>query len=100
MGVGHHWLPAKCPLPSPPSSRQGTGKGTQYSPVETDAFSQGVGDEDCYHQAIDGNDTSHDHWDNGLHDQLWPHDRHGRYTSAALGCTIGSAQGWGWEEKR
>lgn len=73
--------------------------GTQHSPVETDSFIQGVGDKDCHHQAIDGNNASHDHWDNGLHDQLWSHDRHGRDASATLGGTIGGTQGC-WEEAK
>lgn len=45
-----------------------------HSPVEGDAISQGVGDKYCHHQAVDGDDPSHNHWDDRLHDQLWPHD--------------------------
>lgn len=63
------------------------------TPVQTDAVIQGVSDEDCHHQAVDGNDPSHDHRDDGLHDHLWPHDRHGCDARAALGCPVGSAQG-------
>lgn len=53
-----------------------------------------VGNQHCYDQAIDGNDTRHDDGDDGPHDELRPHDRHGGDPRAALGCAVGCSQGW------
>lgn len=55
---------------------------------------QGTGDQDSHDQPIDGNDTRHDNGDDGFHDQLRPHHRHGGDTGAWLGCSIGSSQRW------
>lgn len=56
--------------------------------VESDS----LGDVVCYqhghHQPVDGDDTRHDHGDDGLHDELWPHHGHGSDACAALRCAI------------
>lgn len=67
--------------------------------VEGDIWCDVVGDEHGHHQAVDGDDTRHDHRDDGLHDQLRTHHRHGGNARAALGCAICCAQGWGGKER-
>lgn len=41
--------------------------------VEGDLLRDVVSDEHCYYQAVDGYNTRHDHGNDGLHDELWPH---------------------------
>lgn len=41
--------------------------------VKADSLRDVVCYQHSYHQPIDGDDTSHDHRDDGLHDELWPH---------------------------
>lgn len=53
-----------------------------------------VGNQHRNHQTVNGYDTRHDDRDDGLHDELWPHDGHGSDACAALGCAISCAQGW------
>ena len=51
------------------------------------------GDEHRDDDAVDGDDTGHDHGDDGLHDELGPHDGHGGDTGAGLGRAVGGAHG-------
>ncbi len=60
--------------------------------VERDIGSHVVGNKYGHHQAIDGNDTRHDHGNDGLHDQLRPHHWHGSNACATLGRPIRSTQ--------
>uniref|UniRef100_A0A8W7P8J1 Uncharacterized protein n=1 Tax=Anopheles coluzzii TaxID=1518534 RepID=A0A8W7P8J1_ANOCL len=53
---------------------------------------QRTGDKDSDDQTVDGNDTRHDNGNDGLHDQLRTHHRHGGNTGTGLGRTIGSAE--------
>lgn len=62
--------------------------------VEGKPFNDVVGNQHCNHQTVNGYDTRHDHRDDGLHDELRPHDRHGSDACAALGRAISCAQGW------
>lgn len=41
--------------------------------VEGDCGRDVVGNEYSHHQAVNGNDTRHDHGNDGLHDQLRSH---------------------------
>lgn len=43
---------------------------------------QGTGYQDSHDQPIDGDNTRHDNGDDGLHNQLGPHHRHGCDTRA------------------
>jgi len=43
-------------------------------------------------QAIDTQDTSHNNWDNGLEDQLWLQDSHGRNTDSTLSSSVGGSE--------
>lgn len=45
-------------------------------------------DEHCNDHPVDGDDTGHDHWDDGFHDQLWPHDWHGGDSGSRLGRSV------------
>ncbi len=49
------------------------------------------GDEDGDDDAVDGDDAGHDHGDDALHDELWPHDGHGGDAGAGLGRAVGGA---------
>lgn len=62
--------------------------------VEGEPLNNVVGNQHRNHQTINGYDTRHDHRDDGLHDELRPHDGHGSNACAALGCAISCAQGW------
>ena len=62
--------------------------------VEGDVVSDVVGDQHGHHQAVDGDDPRHDHGDDGLHDELRTHHRHGRDARAALCRAVCRAQGW------
>lgn len=53
---------------------------------------QGTGNQDSHDQTVNGNDTSHDDGDDGLHDQLRAHHRHGGDSGSRLGSTIGGSQ--------
>lgn len=53
-----------------------------------------VGNQHRHHQTVNGYDTRHDDGDDGLHDELWPHDGHGGDARAALGRAVSCAQGW------
>lgn len=55
---------------------------------------QRTGDQHGHDQPVDGNDTRHDHRDDGLHDELGPHHRHGSNTGPRLGSPIGCSKGW------
>ena len=71
-----------CVVYSVPSS---TPPFSQFLLVETVATTGAVqlaGDEYSHHQAVDGDDTSHDNGDDALHDELWPHHRHGSNANA------------------
>lgn len=68
--------------------------------VQVNAFCEGVGNKDCHYQAIDCYNTRHDNRNDGLHDQLWPHDRHCCNPRATLCCAIRCSQGWKGEEKK
>lgn len=61
--------------------------------VKGDLFRDAVGDQHGHHQAVDGDDARHDHGDDGLHDELRPHHRHGGDARAALGRAVGRSQG-------
>ena len=52
------------------------------------------GDDDGNNEPVDSQHTSHDNWDNGLHDQLWPHDSHGGNAHPGLGCAVGCSEAW------
>ncbi|KAG6554286.1 hypothetical protein Mapa_004202 [Marchantia paleacea] len=39
-------------------------------------------------QAIDSKHSSHDHWHDGLHHQLWPHHSHARHSDPVLCCSV------------
>lgn len=54
---------------------------------------QRTGNQDSDDQTVDGNDTRHDDGDDGLHDQLGSHHRHGGNTGTGLGRSIGSSEG-------
>lgn len=56
--------------------------------VKGDSLRDVVCYQHSHHQPVDGYDTSHDHGDDGLHDELWPHHRHGSDACAALRCPI------------
>lgn len=58
-----------------------------------------VGDQHRYYQAVDGYNTRHDYGDDGLHDELRPHDGHGGDPRTALGCAVGCSQGWTGERE-
>ena len=58
------------------------------------AITECVGNKGSNYKTIDGNDTSHDNWNDGLHDQLRSHHRHGCNTCTRLRCTIGSTESW------
>lgn len=60
--------------------------------VQCDFIRDVVGNKNSHYQAVDGNDTRHDHRNDGFHDQLWPHHRHSSNACATLGCTICSTQ--------
>lgn len=55
---------------------------------------QSRGDEDSHDQTVDGNDTSHDHGDDGLHDELRAHDGHGGDSDSTLGGSVGGTEGY------
>lgn len=57
------------------------------------------GDEHSDDQAVDGNDTGHDHGDDGLHDELRAHDGHGGDTDSTLGGSVSGTEACFWEEK-
>lgn len=56
--------------------------------VKADSLRNVVCYQYSHHQPIDSDDTSHDHGDNRLHDELWPHHRHGSNACATLRCPI------------
>jgi hypothetical protein len=58
-----------------------------------------LGDDHRHDQPVDGQDTRHDDGNDGLHDELRPHDGHGGDTRAGFGRAIGSAQGWNTQNK-
>lgn len=66
--------------------------------VEGELLNNVVGNQHRNHQTVNGYDTRHDHRDDGLHDELRPHDRHGSNAGAALRCAISCTQGC--EEER
>ena len=51
----------------------------------------GTGDDDRDDEAVDTEDTSHDHRDDRLDDQLGLQDSHRADADAGLGSTVGSA---------
>lgn len=57
--------------------------------VEGHSFRDVVCYQHSHHQPVDGDDASHDHGDDGLHDELWPHHGHGGDACATLCCAIG-----------
>lgn len=54
---------------------------------------QRTGDKDSNDQTVDGNDTRHDNGNDGLHDQLRPHHRHGGNTGTGFRRSIGGSEG-------
>lgn len=60
--------------------------------VESNLVRDAVGDEHGHHQTVYSNDSRHDHRNDGLHDQLWTHHRHGSDTRAALRRAVRRAQ--------
>jgi len=42
-------------------------------------------------QTVNGDDTRHNHRDNGSHNQLRSHDTHRSNTSTTFGSTVGSS---------
>lgn len=52
--------------------------------VKRDSLRYVVRYQHSHHQPVDGNDTCHDHRNDRLHDELWPHHRHGSDACAAL----------------
>ena len=50
------------------------------------------GDEHSDDQTVDGNDTSHDHGDDGLHDELRAHDGHGGDSHSTLGGSVSGTE--------
>ena len=44
---------------------------------ETHVNFECAGNEGSDDETVDSNDTSHDDWDDGLHDELWSHHGHG-----------------------
>ena len=53
-----------------------------------------VSDESGHHKTVNSDDTSHNNGNDGLHDQLGSHHRHGCNTRTGLGRAIGSSQCW------
>jgi hypothetical protein len=53
-----------------------------------------VGNEHRDDETVDGNDTSHDYGNDGLHDELGAHDGHGGNTSSRLGRSVSSTEGY------
>ena len=51
------------------------------------------GDEHRHDQPVNGNDTSHDDGDDGLHDELRAHDGHGGDTDSTLGGSVSGTEG-------
>lgn len=49
-------------------------------------------DDDSNDEPVDAQHSSHDHGDDGLHDQLGPHDTHGCDTHARLGRAVGGTK--------
>ena len=45
-------------------------------------------------ETVDSDDTSHDDWNDRLHDEVWSHHTHGCNTNTTLGSTIGSTQSY------
>lgn len=43
---------------------------------------QGSRNQDSHYKTVDGNDTRHDNGNDGFHDELRPHHRHGGNTGA------------------
>ena len=52
------------------------------------------GDEHRHDQPVNGNDTSHDDGDDGLHDELRAHDGHGGDSDSTLGGSVGGTEGY------
>jgi hypothetical protein len=50
--------------------------------------SDGAGNEDGHHDPVDGDDASHDHGNDGLHDGLWSHHGHRRDTRPGFGRSV------------
>lgn len=61
---------------------------------------QRTGDKDSNDQTVDGNDTRHDNGNDGLHDQLRSHHRHGGNTCAGFRRSIGGSEGQNGEKSR
>ena len=51
-----------------------------------------VGNEHGNDETVNGNNTSHDDGNDGLHDELGVHDTHGADAHAGLGSAVGSAK--------
>ena len=83
------WKQIPCGQEAKPKSES-----MRSSLVQADAFCDAVGDEHGHNQAVDGDDPRHDHGDDGLHDELRTHHRHGRDARAALCRAVCRAQGW------
>lgn len=48
--------------------------------------------DDSNDHTVDTQDTSHDDWDNGLHDEFGFEDTHGADTDSSFGGSVSSAQ--------
>ena len=53
-----------------------------------------TGNQDCHDKAVDSNDTRHDDWNDGLHNEFGLHHGHRRYTTTGLSCAIGSSESY------
>lgn len=53
-----------------------------------------VGNEHRHDETVNGNDTSHDDGNDGLHDELGAHHGHGGDTRSGLGSSVGGAEGY------
>ena len=53
---------------------------------------------DRHDEAVDADDSGHDNWNNGAHNELWLEDAHAGDADASLGGAIGSPHvcGSGW----
>lgn len=72
--------------------RERSKSGFKHSLEERDLLWGVVGDEHSHHQAVDGYDTRHDDRDDGFHDELRAHHRHGGDARATLGRAVRRAQ--------
>lgn len=63
-------------------------------------FVESTGNEDSNDQSIDSDNTSHDHGDDGFHNQLRSHDTHSCNTCSWLGGSVSCTEGYISEMER